>query len=322
MLQRLSSEAQMIVAGLFSLIVGVSAGLYALWPENIKATSRQPTAATATACAAFQPQGKDYQFKFGDYFSTENRLDWWNEHLKPLAYKPINYLEVGIYEGRSMLWMLDNVLKHPDSTATGIDVLIRSHYMENLVRSGACEKVTNLRGRSQDILHTLPKSSFDVIYIDGSHLGQDVLVDAVLSFELLKVGGLLIFDDYKWYTDWASEIRPGIAIDSFVTMYRNQLQFVHRGYQLVVKKREHPCAFNPYRFSPVGSYCYQWVTNELVRQSDRKEVRLLPGEKEIIEEIARSAPFGEIDPMINDAMRSRSDFQALNKRLGVFPPLN
>jgi len=318
MIQRLSSEGQMIVAGLFSFAVGISAGLYALWPEQSKVTYLQSTAATVTACAAFQPQGKDYQFKFGDYFSTENRLDWWNEHLKPLASKPINYLEVGIYEGRSMLWMLDNVLKHPDSTATGIDVLIREHYMENLVRSGACERVTNLRGRSQDLLHTLPKGHFHVVYIDGSHLGQDVLVDAVLSFELLKVGGLMIFDDHKWYTDWASDIRPGVAIDSFVTMYRHQLELVHRGYQLVVRKREHPCAFNRYRYSPVGSYCYQWVTNELVKQSDRTAVTLLPGEKEIIEEIARSAPFGEINLVINDAMRSRPDFQSLNKRLGIF----
>jgi hypothetical protein len=157
-----------------------------------------------------------------------------------------------------------------------------------------------------------------VIYIDGSHLGQDVLVDAVLAFDLLKIGGIMVFDDYNWFTNWASDIRPGVAIDSFVTMYRHQLEFVHRGYQLMVRKREHPCEFNKYRFTPVGGYCYQWVTGELVRPSDKEPVKLLPGEKEVIATIASSAPFGEIDPAL-DKLRERPEYQALNRRLKMFP---
>jgi predicted O-methyltransferase YrrM len=81
----------------------------------------------------------------------------WNRYLKPLAGKPIHYLEVGLFEGRSMVWMLENVLTDDEATATGIDVIIYPRYMENLVRTGACDKVRNLRGRSQDLLHTLPK---------------------------------------------------------------------------------------------------------------------------------------------------------------------
>ena len=36
---------------------------------------------------------------------------------------------------------------------------------------------------------------YDIIYIDGSHEARDVLEDAVLAYRLLKIGGLLIFDD-------------------------------------------------------------------------------------------------------------------------------
>ena len=33
-----------------------------------------------------------------------------------------------------------------------------------------------------------------VIYIDGSHLAQDVLTDAVMAWKLLKTTGIMILD--------------------------------------------------------------------------------------------------------------------------------
>ena len=151
------------------------------------------------------------------------------------------------------------------------------------------------------------------------HLAQDVLVDAVLAFDLLKNGGLMVFDDYKWYTRWADDMRPQIAIDAFITAYRHQLKLVHRGYQVIVEKRAHPCESNRFRESPVGNYCYHWVTGELVRQSDRKTVDISTDEKAIIEAIARSTPFGGIAPVPDPAVLARPEYQVLNRRLSIFP---
>ena len=41
-------------------------------------------------------------------------------------------------------------------------------------------------------------STFDLVFVDGSHQATDVLTDAVISFQLLRLGGLMIFDDYLW----------------------------------------------------------------------------------------------------------------------------
>lgn len=340
---KLEPQTRLLVASIFSLAVGLAAGLYALWPSQnaapmpplpvvankLVAIPPPPSVIDKNVCASLNPQDlgdaaagsiyvKNYAFT-GDYLTNEGRLEFWNRYLKPLGAKPINYLEVGIYEGSSMLWMLENVLRHRDSTATGIDLVIYQRYLDNLVRSGSCEKVRNLRGRSQDVLRTLPKESFDVIYIDGSHLAQDVMVDAVLAFDLLKIGGIMVFDDYEWFTNWPAEIRPKVAIDAFITAYRHQLKLVHRGYQIIVEKRAHPCNANAYRESPVGSYCYHWVTGKFVRQSDRKAVEISTGEKAIIEAIARSAPFGEIDPVLDPGLRAQPEYQGLNRRLKIFP---
>ena len=40
--------------------------------------------------------------------------------------------------------------------------------------------------------------AFDFIYIDGSHMRVDVLLDAVLAWQLLKPGGIMALDDYEW----------------------------------------------------------------------------------------------------------------------------
>jgi predicted O-methyltransferase YrrM len=50
--------------------------------------------------------------------------------------------------------------------------------------------------RSPDFLNAHPNGSFDLIYIDGHHTIQCVLRDYVLTWPLLKIGGVMIFDDY------------------------------------------------------------------------------------------------------------------------------
>ena len=40
------------------------------------------------------------------------------------------------------------------------------------------------------------KESFDFIYIDPSHQAPDILTDAVLAFKLLRLSGVMVFDDY------------------------------------------------------------------------------------------------------------------------------
>jgi len=69
-------------------------------------------------------------------------------------------------------------------------------------------------------------NDFDLIYIDASHYAVDVLTDAVLSFKLLKGGGMMIFDDYLWAGDENIVYYPKIAIDAFTNVFSNHLKLV------------------------------------------------------------------------------------------------
>ena len=153
--------------------------------------------------------------------------------------KNLNYLEIGAFEGRTINWMFDFILTHPSSKAVTIDTFTDNTekiLKHNLKTSGHSTKVRILKGRSQEKLRELKPDSFDVIYVDGSHDAADILSDAVQSWELLKVGGILFFDDYGAQ---GYEIPPKLAIDSFVKVYAKRLEVIHKDYQLHIKKLKH-----------------------------------------------------------------------------------
>ena len=116
-----------------------------------------------------------YQFTT-DMF--ENRIKTFHKALINYHNKPnIQYLEVGLYEGRSLLWVLENILIHPSSSLTGIDLfpsedtdikpkLIHEHgfaygrtykerYFHNIKISNQEHRIKTLVGYSQNQLKTL-----------------------------------------------------------------------------------------------------------------------------------------------------------------------
>ncbi|HJW96321.1 MAG TPA: class I SAM-dependent methyltransferase [Thermoanaerobaculia bacterium] len=162
----------------------------------------------------------------------------------------VRALEIGCFEGQSACWYLDNILTHPTSRLVCVDpfaipmgsVLVR--YFErlfdyNIAASGSGDRVTKLVGRSQDVLPVLPQSQFDFIYVDGSHKVGDVLQDAVLTWPLLRAGGLMIFDDYDLCDDAAPGLlarAPGRAIDAFAALLGSSAATIRKDWQFVLQK--------------------------------------------------------------------------------------
>jgi Methyltransferase domain len=85
-------------------------------------------------------------------------------------------------------------------------------------------------------LRHLPLSYYDFVYIDGSHRAVDVLEDAVLAWRLIKQGGILTFDDYRWEGAFDYTNCPKIAIDAFLEIYSGQFTFIREDYQVTIKK--------------------------------------------------------------------------------------
>ena len=92
------------------------------------------------------------------------------------------------------------------------------------------------KGLSQELLRKHRLNSFDFVYVDGSHRSADVLEDAVLSFRLLKTGGIMIFDDYEWKTYEGTLDNPRAGIDAFLEIFAQQYSVVSQGYPVALRK--------------------------------------------------------------------------------------
>jgi predicted O-methyltransferase YrrM len=180
-----------------------------------------------------------YRFDKPDWLSS--RLPVWEELLLPLAGQPRQILEIGSYEGRSAVWFAENLIQHEDAHLTCVDPCIDAAVAANLRANieTAGRAIRLIVGLSADVLSILRgnHSVYDLVYIDGSHEAPDVLLDLVLSFELLKPGGLLIADDYQWSDSLDGTVHaPQLAINAFAAVYRERLALVHRDVQAWFRK--------------------------------------------------------------------------------------
>jgi predicted O-methyltransferase YrrM len=165
--------------------------------------------------------------------------------------KPRTFIEIGSYEGRSTLWLLENVATHPESRMHCVDVFPERHkpgsywsrFRANVLESPHGHKVEAFAGYSFDFMARFVASGkkADFVYVDGSHRAADVLEDLILSFRALNPGGLLICDDYLGGSGSNKDLTlgsPKIAVDSFTTIYRDRLEIVAGQplYQLAMRK--------------------------------------------------------------------------------------
>ena len=165
------------------------------------------------------------------------------KYVLPLA--PKNALEIGCYEGRATVWLLENtkaILTVIDtfegSKEHGDESTLFDRFSENIKPFNG--RIWVLEGTSQDRLKMLDRDYYDFIYIDGSHQASDVLEDAVLAFPLLKSGGMIIFDDYTWGVGMPFYDIPAPGIDAFLTVYGNQIKVLEQNSQVILLKSAVP----------------------------------------------------------------------------------
>ena len=139
------------------------------------------------------------RYKFTKDWTTRNET-LWKGVLLELAGRPnIHALEVGVYEGRSTIWLLDHILTGEGATITALDPWenegLEARFTHNIEVSGHKDRVIVIKGYSQEELPLLRKHSYDLIYIDGCHDTTCVHLDTAYSWRLLRPGGFLIWDD-------------------------------------------------------------------------------------------------------------------------------
>jgi hypothetical protein len=184
-----------------------------------------------------------------DWFTKS--LPRWQPLMSELEGRRARVLEIGSFEGLSacyVLWRLrdavvtcvDTFEGSPEHTA---DERIPSPGLEAVFDANVAlvdaARVRKVVGDSRRVLLDLlgEGARFDLVYVDGSHLALDVLVDAALSWRLLEEGGFLVFDDYTW-SELGDDVllRPGPGIDAFLALVRGKCELFFSGPQVAVRK--------------------------------------------------------------------------------------
>ena len=190
-----------------------------------------------------------------DWFS--NNIDLWDNNKSLFSGIPNKRcLEVGAFEGRSTLYLAQNYCNGKNSIVDTVDTWEGSIEHSSELTNGLFDRFKNNlseyidegrvivnQGTSAKVLGKFlqevkdgTREKYDFVYIDGSHIAKDVLMDAVLSWEMLNVGAMMYFDDYEW-TEYADPaLIPKAAIDEFLSTYSGTYELIHQDYQLHIQK--------------------------------------------------------------------------------------
>jgi predicted O-methyltransferase YrrM len=164
----------------------------------------------------------------------------------------VRILEIGSWEGRSTLFLL-TYFTQGHLTAVDTWAGITEGYQYNAAREppdievrfdgNLAPCVARLTKRKGSSLHVLPQlldeqQEFDVIYLDGSRLTDDVLTDAITSWRLLKQGGVLIFDDLLSPFYLRARANSTWAINLFLKYHQGEYEIVYAYFQQIIVQKK------------------------------------------------------------------------------------
>jgi len=175
------------------------------------------------------------------------------EYIKWKNTKEINILEIGTFSGTSVIKFLELL---PNSKACVIDkwenynennidylssikeLNIEKVFYDNIKNVDIQDRVTVFKGDSSSVLIELQnthKNYFDFIYVDGSHKMLDCYTDLLLSFNLLKKGGVLGIDDYLYNKETVLD-SPYEGVNHFLNKFIKEVKILSKEYRVFLEK--------------------------------------------------------------------------------------
>jgi hypothetical protein len=178
-------------------------------------------------------------------------LQYFNQtYPKALLREKINVLEIGTYAGVSLINIINAI---PNSHGIGVDMWssynennflenmdalgVEKSFYKNICTFGLENRITSIKSVSTDALIKFIKdgSTFDFIYIDGSHLLLDCYSDLVLAWVIIEKGGILAVDDYLYKKDSILD-SPFEAVNHFLKQYEGKYKLLHKDYRVFLQK--------------------------------------------------------------------------------------
>lgn len=172
---------------------------------------------------------------------------WWRQDLLAWqmlfgnALQPVKVLEIGAGQGASANLLLDLLFSHRNSEIHCIDpyddadgVAHRATFEMNGEKSGNLERLRLYEGLPREVLAWMIAEegywkSFDFIHLASSTEATSTLADACQAWELLKPGGVMVFNSCPGRDGWS-------GVEAFLNVFENRLEPILEGQQRAVRK--------------------------------------------------------------------------------------
>lgn len=185
----------------------------------------------------------DPEYKFTEDWFTRHKQLW--DSLMNMV-QPRKVLEIGSFEGRCTTYLIEKIGKVAPGEIFCVDMWKGGYEYSNVIDQDFKDVKTrfdhNIRVAQDSVPHPVNVleficdsvtgcsqiaaqgiRDFDLVYVDGSHIASDVFYDAAIAFQLCRVGGLIIFDDYR-EDKYLPYIYPKLAIDAFYKAHENKIK--------------------------------------------------------------------------------------------------
>jgi hypothetical protein len=182
-----------------------------------------------------------------NWFNSGGRRRNFKRTFRHLKDQPAIYVEIGVFRGESLAWVAENILTHEDSRGIGVDpwepgcmgkpwtgAEINENYRlaQKAIRKWN-DKVSLAKQTSAAFFASgvLQPGTVDAVYLDGLHDPEPLTADFRSTWDLLKVGGSVIIDDYRARTS-----RMPAMIDVLAVEFGARWEELFRNYQIGFRK--------------------------------------------------------------------------------------
>jgi predicted O-methyltransferase YrrM len=186
-----------------------------------------------------------FEYKYSQTWFINSEI---NQNLEKFIdkTKQIKILEIGCFEGLSSVFFADNFLDNPNSTLTCVDPFLtidnndHGYLLQNNEEHNFDHNISVCKNSDKIVIHKIisddffkyNKTTYNLIYIDGSHIPEYITRDMENSFAVLEKNGIMWMDDYMG----GDGIQIRNVMNSFLEKYINQYELINFGYQLAIMK--------------------------------------------------------------------------------------
>lgn len=179
-------------------------------------------------------------------FNLNNSL---NQLYNTIPNNPMTCVEIGSFEGKGSLLIVNKICNNKDSKLYCIDPLDNEYVKDNEKLSfwnNACigqkdrflnntknyQNIILLEGTSDTMISKLEDNTIDFVYIDGDHSPEQVYKDAINILPKMKSNSIILFDDYEFNIN---NVKTSIGIDKFLNDIENKYELLFKNYQLAIR---------------------------------------------------------------------------------------